>query len=736
MKKSNYAMKPWYFAGLSFILVFALTISMIPGTKLLPATNAAVPNAIVPGFNQNFLPANDDGSSDRVVLPFPVNFFGQTYDSLFVNNNGNVTFDQPLSTYTPFSLLTTQHPMIAPFFGDVDTRHGLSDITRYGTGFFNGHQAFGVTWAGVGVGYYFANASKLNKFQMLIVERNDTGFGNFDIIFNYDQIQWETGDASGGRDGLGGSSARIGYSNGIDASFELPGSAINGAFLDTNTASGLIHNTNSSVNGRYIFQVRNSSPMVYVRNSTLVNGIPLPLCPPNSNGTFSACTRVVDGFTLGYGSFSNFSQSRLYNSISFSGNTSTRAPFTMSTTSSFSDLLTFSTNNYTGPANVQYTFAIDGAISGSGLGCTAENRRRGNGVSFINAKYKPAGAKTCPVIEALSQINQTINNAQIAAISGGGARFINQSSPVSLTDGESQIDVTTVSQPSQINFNSSNMSSIQQAQTQVQQTTQMILQINQSIHESQVEAIQNLGNTIRLVNIRVTDPYGNPIPNLTVSSASGTRYTLDPANGNTADTTPPTISCPAPVNIEAGPGCTAPMPDIRNLATVNDNVTPASSLVLSQSVSSGSILQLGTRPVRITARDAANNSAFCDTNVIVRDTTPPVITAASASPSTLWPPNHKMISVNLSATTSDNCSSNCQITQVQSNEPVSGTENGDLSPDWQITGPLKLQLRAERRGSGNGRVYTITITCTDSSGNASNRTVKVTVPHDRGNGNN
>ena len=77
---------------------------------------------------------------------------------------------------------------------------------------------------------------------------------------NYDQVQWETGDLSGGAGGLGGNSARMGYSNGVDVSFEYPGSGVNGAFLDS-SASGLAHNSRSSLtNGRYVFQVRSGAP--------------------------------------------------------------------------------------------------------------------------------------------------------------------------------------------------------------------------------------------------------------------------------------------------------------------------------------------------------------------------------------------------------------------------------------------------------------------------------------------
>ena len=76
------------------------------------------------------MPANDDQSSQLVPLGFAVNFFGVTYTGLYVNNNGNVTFDQPLPTFTPFALTSSQRAIVAPFFADVDTSEGTSSPTE------------------------------------------------------------------------------------------------------------------------------------------------------------------------------------------------------------------------------------------------------------------------------------------------------------------------------------------------------------------------------------------------------------------------------------------------------------------------------------------------------------------------------------------------------------------------------------------------------------------------------
>ena len=226
------------------------------------ATHASI---VEPGFNGSTLAPNDDGSTGAVNIGFDVNFFGLTFNQLFVNNNGNVTFDSPLSSFTPFDLTTTGQQIIAPFFADVDTRNAGDPVT-YGTGSFAGMLAFGVNW--LNVDYFASDAShrSRNSFQLLLVDRSDIAVGDFDIIFNYDQIQWETGTASGGdSDGLGGNSARAGYSNGTGDTgsfFELTGSAVNGAFLDGGSNALVSNRLNSTFDGRYIFNARSGAIVV------------------------------------------------------------------------------------------------------------------------------------------------------------------------------------------------------------------------------------------------------------------------------------------------------------------------------------------------------------------------------------------------------------------------------------------------------------------------------------------
>jgi Mg-chelatase subunit ChlD len=134
------------------------------------------------------------------------------------------------------------------------------------------------------------------------------------------------------------------------------------------------------------------------------------------------------------------------------------------------------------------------------------------------------------------------------------------------------------------------------------------------------------------------------------------------------------------------------------------------------------------------ADDAGNISEM--SNVIsgmIADITPPTIDSLSVNPSTLWPANHKMVPVVVDVISSDNCDTEplCEIISVNSNEPINGLGDGDEEPDWANISDLTADLRAERSGTGDGRIYTITVECTDEVGNATTANVNVSVPHNK-----
>lgn len=142
----------------------------------------------------------------------------------------------------------------------------------------------------------------------------------------------------------------------------------------------------------------------------------------------------------------------------------------------------------------------------------------------------------------------------------------------------------------------------------------------------------------------------------------------------------------------------------------------------------------GSKSFSLTVDDGKGGTDTDTVQVTVVDTTAPAISTASASPTAVWPPNHRMVPVAVSVSVADACdpSATCAISSVASNEPLNGLGDGDTEPDWEITGPLTVNVRAERSGNGTGRVYTITIECTDASGNSSTKTVTVIVSHNGG----
>jgi hypothetical protein len=194
------------------------------------------------------------------------------------------------------------------------------------------------------------------------------------------------------------------------------------------------------------------------------------------------------------------------------------------------------------------------------------------------------------------------------------------------------------------------------------------------------------------------------------------------------DQTGPRITVPATITATNDPGqCSAA---VNYAATAVDNCGTVASFACTPP--SGAAFPRGTNTVTCTATDDAGNSSTATFRVVVLDTEAPVIVGVVPSRDELWPPNARLVPVTLAVDASDNCSSvTCEITGVTSSEPVTGS--GDLtSPDWVITGSLSLDLRAERLSTGPGRIYTISVRCTDSSGNTATKNVTVTVPHDQG----
>ena len=223
-----------------------------PPSTLTPAAAALLASgpglisglAGIDGYGIQALSPGDDNSSNPIDItsvfgPGGINFFGHSYTSIYINNNGNITFEAPSGTFTPTQIdAGIGNPIIAVYWADVDTRAA-------GNVYYDLDAADGVmtiTWDQVG--YYDQHSDKLNSFQIMLVNE---GYGNFDIVYRYGDVQWTTGDVSRG------APARAGYSAGDGINyFELPQSGNISALLLLPATAG-----NTLVAGVDQFDVRN-----------------------------------------------------------------------------------------------------------------------------------------------------------------------------------------------------------------------------------------------------------------------------------------------------------------------------------------------------------------------------------------------------------------------------------------------------------------------------------------------
>ncbi len=157
---------------------------------------------------------NDDGSSNSIPLGFSFCFYGTTYNSLFINNNGNVSFGSSYSTFSSNSFPDPSFVMIAPFWGDVDTRGAASGLVY----FKQTATSLIVKWSNVG--YYSSMTDKLNDFQLILTDGSDPLLPNGNnIAFCYGDMQWTTGSASQGVGGFGGVPSTVGVNKGDGVNF-------------------------------------------------------------------------------------------------------------------------------------------------------------------------------------------------------------------------------------------------------------------------------------------------------------------------------------------------------------------------------------------------------------------------------------------------------------------------------------------------------------------------------------
>jgi hypothetical protein len=194
-----------------------------------------------------------------------------------------------------------------------------------------------------------------------------------------------------------------------------------------------------------------------------------------------------------------------------------------------------------------------------------------------------------------------------------------------------------------------------------------------------------------------------------------------------------------PVNLD-GSGSSDPDEDVLTYTWTEDSATLAGP---DTDATSTVDFDLGVHLVALTVNDG-NGGVDTDTvQITVQDTTPPAIESLEADPDLLWPPNHKMRHVTLSAVVTDNADPDPMwriidvvVTDLPRDQPTGGPNSLRRKPkpkdyDWAIVDDHSLFLRSERLGRSEGRLYTIIIQAQDASDNLSTDSVDVLVPHDR-----
>jgi uncharacterized repeat protein (TIGR01451 family) len=247
--------------------------------------------------------------------------------------------------------------------------------------------------------------------------------------------------------------------------------------------------------------------------------------------------------------------------------------------------------------------------------------------------------------------------------------------------------------------------------------------------------------------IRTGVPAGNifPVGSTTITYTARADLSVQRTQIVTVvDDTLPVVTAPGPVTLYTGPSATSCGVTVTDLngtfgtGTATDNC-PGVGPVTRGGVPAGGVFPVGQTTLTYSATDAHGNTGSADQVITVVDNTPPVIVLNGQTPS-MWPPNHKYQTfgvTNFVTGVTDNCGtiavSSVVITKVTSDELENSTGDGNTFNDIVIAADCKsVQLRSERNGGGNGRVYTIYFQVVDSHGNVGTASAKVIVQHNPG----
>jgi uncharacterized repeat protein (TIGR01451 family) len=218
-----------------------------------------------------------------------------------------------------------------------------------------------------------------------------------------------------------------------------------------------------------------------------------------------------------------------------------------------------------------------------------------------------------------------------------------------------------------------------------------------------------------------------------VTEGHDATYTLTATNNGKDPDAHVSISDPLPAGetfVSGDPGCTETAGVVTcEIGTLGAGESASRSIVVlvalgAPSSISNTAIVTGERP----DSNPANNSATATLAVNHN----PVCTALTAGPQ-LWPPNHKLHLVTVTgATDPDGNPLTTTITGVTQDEPLNEQGDGNTSPDaFPGPAPDQAYIRAERSGTGDGRVYALHVTVTDGLGGECTGIATVSVPHDQ-----
>lgn len=238
-------------------------------------------------------------------------------------------------------------------------------------------------------------------------------------------------------------------------------------------------------------------------------------------------------------------------------------------------------------------------------------------------------------------------------------------------------------------------------------------------------------------------PLGDTVVTLTVADDRQETDTCE-ATITVEDDSPPEVTAPAPITLECNSTGGVPLgdPDVQAwlaMATAVDNCDGSLPVDNDAPPLFPSACPPGQATmVTFSATDSSDNTGTDTSSITVQDTTPPDL-ACSVQVDELWPPNHKWTDVGLDVVATDTCdgappSISIGVTSDEHPATAPGSGGPNHCPDAIVGTDGSVQLRAERSGAGDGRVYSINVTATDSCGNVAACSTQVGVPHHPGPG--